>query len=209
MFEAWNVAKGRKVQGGRILSQGTVYTTHPRVLLLKYATVIQMSTLMHDLGPSYNLFSVCVCAFVQVETWPDKKTPSYSTRDCFPEKRHTSALSFCCAVCRCCTFNNHWIKTLHLTQLPTSLFFPRSTFFIQLFTPGNFSTWIPTTEPGYQELNSYNALYRTTKGKSLFPVCECDSNFWPVHAVSVCFVSHSTTDTGDMPNTALRGYTKH
>ena len=24
MFEAWNVAKGRKVQGGRILSQGTV-----------------------------------------------------------------------------------------------------------------------------------------------------------------------------------------
>ena len=25
MFEAWNVAKGRKVQGGRILSQGTVY----------------------------------------------------------------------------------------------------------------------------------------------------------------------------------------
>ena len=26
MFEAWNVAKGRKVQGGRILSQGTVYT---------------------------------------------------------------------------------------------------------------------------------------------------------------------------------------
>ena len=28
MFEAWNVAKGRKVQGGRILSQGTVYTLH-------------------------------------------------------------------------------------------------------------------------------------------------------------------------------------
>ena len=26
MFEAWNVAKGRKVQGGWILSQGTVYT---------------------------------------------------------------------------------------------------------------------------------------------------------------------------------------
>ena len=26
MFEAWNVAKGRKVQGGRILSQGTVTT---------------------------------------------------------------------------------------------------------------------------------------------------------------------------------------
>ena len=26
MFEAWNVAKGRKVQEGRILSQGTVYT---------------------------------------------------------------------------------------------------------------------------------------------------------------------------------------
>ena len=26
MFEAWNVAKGRKVQGGRILSQGTVLT---------------------------------------------------------------------------------------------------------------------------------------------------------------------------------------
>ncbi len=26
MFEAWNVAKGRKVQGGRILSQGTVNT---------------------------------------------------------------------------------------------------------------------------------------------------------------------------------------
>ena len=25
MFEAWNVAKGRKVQGGRILSQGTVH----------------------------------------------------------------------------------------------------------------------------------------------------------------------------------------
>ena len=25
MFEAWNVAKGHKVQGGRILSQGTVY----------------------------------------------------------------------------------------------------------------------------------------------------------------------------------------
>jgi hypothetical protein len=25
MFEAWNVAKGRKVQGGRILSQGTVF----------------------------------------------------------------------------------------------------------------------------------------------------------------------------------------
>ena len=25
MFEAWNVARGRKVQGGRILSQGTVY----------------------------------------------------------------------------------------------------------------------------------------------------------------------------------------
>ena len=25
MFEAWNVTKGRKVQGGRILSQGTVY----------------------------------------------------------------------------------------------------------------------------------------------------------------------------------------
>ena len=25
MFEAWNVAKGWKVQGGRILSQGTVY----------------------------------------------------------------------------------------------------------------------------------------------------------------------------------------
>ena len=24
MFEAWKVAKGRKVQGGRILSQGTV-----------------------------------------------------------------------------------------------------------------------------------------------------------------------------------------
>jgi hypothetical protein len=24
MFEAWNVAKGRNVQGGRILSQGTV-----------------------------------------------------------------------------------------------------------------------------------------------------------------------------------------
>ena len=24
MFEAWNVDKGRKVQGGRILSQGTV-----------------------------------------------------------------------------------------------------------------------------------------------------------------------------------------
>jgi hypothetical protein len=27
MFEAWNEAKGRKVQGGRILSQGTVYIT--------------------------------------------------------------------------------------------------------------------------------------------------------------------------------------
>ena len=27
MFEAWNVAKGRKVQGGRILSQGTVNKT--------------------------------------------------------------------------------------------------------------------------------------------------------------------------------------
>ena len=27
MFEAWNVAKGRKVQGGRILSQGTVPVT--------------------------------------------------------------------------------------------------------------------------------------------------------------------------------------
>ena len=26
MFEAWNVAKGRKLQGGRILSQGTVYS---------------------------------------------------------------------------------------------------------------------------------------------------------------------------------------
>ena len=26
MFEAWNVANGRKVQGGRILSQGTVST---------------------------------------------------------------------------------------------------------------------------------------------------------------------------------------
>jgi hypothetical protein len=26
MFEARNVLKGRKVQGGRILSQGTVYT---------------------------------------------------------------------------------------------------------------------------------------------------------------------------------------
>ena len=25
MFEAWNVEKGRKVQGGRILSQGTVH----------------------------------------------------------------------------------------------------------------------------------------------------------------------------------------
>ena len=27
MFEAWNVAKGRKVQGGRILSQDTVYVS--------------------------------------------------------------------------------------------------------------------------------------------------------------------------------------
>ena len=25
LFEAWNVAKGRKVQGGQILSQGTVF----------------------------------------------------------------------------------------------------------------------------------------------------------------------------------------
>ena len=29
MFEAWNVGKGRKVQGGRILSQGTVDTFVP------------------------------------------------------------------------------------------------------------------------------------------------------------------------------------
>ena len=28
MFEALNVAKGRKVQGGRILSQGTVHGLH-------------------------------------------------------------------------------------------------------------------------------------------------------------------------------------
>jgi hypothetical protein len=28
MFEAWNVAKGHKVQGGRILSQGTVSSNH-------------------------------------------------------------------------------------------------------------------------------------------------------------------------------------
>ena len=30
MFEAWNVAKGRKVQGGRILSQGTVEESSER-----------------------------------------------------------------------------------------------------------------------------------------------------------------------------------
>ena len=30
MFEAWNVAKGRKVQGGRILSQGTVSHWSPQ-----------------------------------------------------------------------------------------------------------------------------------------------------------------------------------
>jgi hypothetical protein len=29
MFEAWNVEKGRKVQGGRILSHGTVYKILP------------------------------------------------------------------------------------------------------------------------------------------------------------------------------------
>jgi hypothetical protein len=31
MFEAWNVAKGRKVQGGRILSQGTVFEMGPHL----------------------------------------------------------------------------------------------------------------------------------------------------------------------------------
>ena len=28
MFDAWNVAKGRKVQGGRILSQGIVFNVY-------------------------------------------------------------------------------------------------------------------------------------------------------------------------------------
>ena len=55
MFEAGNVAKGRKVQGGRILSQGTVYTWHVGVTLLgstnwvwggKWAGYMQINTVV-------------------------------------------------------------------------------------------------------------------------------------------------------------------
>ena len=54
MFEAWNVAKGRKVQGGLILSQGTVYiyiniqqqkTQHATIskILLSYSSYKEIS----------------------------------------------------------------------------------------------------------------------------------------------------------------------
>ena len=39
MFEAWNVAKGRKVQGGRILSQGTVIVSGPIPFVLAISSL--------------------------------------------------------------------------------------------------------------------------------------------------------------------------
>ena len=40
MFEAWNVAKGRKVQGGRIISQGTVAWKFPQFGAWKVLVII-------------------------------------------------------------------------------------------------------------------------------------------------------------------------
>lgn len=51
---------------------------------------------------------------------------------------------------------------------------------------------------------NHNALYCTTKGKCLLRTCECDTNCWPVHPLIVCFLSPTTTDTGDTPDAAER-----
>ena len=52
MFEAWNVAKGRKVQGGRILSQGTVSLL---ASLFRFLRTIYLSTMLWCLTYNLNL----------------------------------------------------------------------------------------------------------------------------------------------------------
>ena len=59
MFEAWNVAKGHKVQGGRILSQGTVNVVHTSGC--GYVNVV------HTSGCGYvNLVHTSGCGYVNV-----------------------------------------------------------------------------------------------------------------------------------------------
>ena len=60
MFEAWNVAKGRKVQGGRILSQGTVVTK--KVLnkskYILYLRLYKVAILCLDVSFAHSLHSL-------------------------------------------------------------------------------------------------------------------------------------------------------
>ena len=68
MFEAWNVAKGRKVKGGRILSQGTVahlvgsrhvdgfpFAVHNNFQALPHPTSVKAGVVAFNLNPILTL----------------------------------------------------------------------------------------------------------------------------------------------------------
>ena len=76
MFEAYNVAKGRKVQGGRILSQGTVNNTLTRVHQNDLDQLLPLAS-CDDPPPLSAVFSLCSCFLIRVPVGGVGRVVSY------------------------------------------------------------------------------------------------------------------------------------
>ena len=122
MFEAWNVAKGCKVQGGQILSQGTVYA-------FKYGDGLEDGTFNIQSILSISVLFVSVLNYILYIIQNLHKICQYEAWWC-PDSLTLLSLNMLVLLCADCTPDYVWSVWVIFVDLKTILVIFRGDLFI-------------------------------------------------------------------------------